>query len=514
MRRLIGLLLIVILMSFIQSCETNEEMVIAPELSTTTISEISGESAISGGIITSNGGAEITARGVCWSTQENPTIADFKTSNEQGIGQFISILTNLEENTTYHVRAYATNSAGTSYGENLTFITLKKPIITTEPITELTMSSAISGGNITSDGGEEVTSRGVCWSTQENPTIEDFKTSNGSGIGEFISNVNGLTELTTYHLRAYATNLAGTSYGENLMFKTLGKPTVRTLDFTDLATTSVITGGIIESDGGSSITGKGVCWSTSPSPTVDDDKTEDGAGLDDFISTIEDLARNTTYFIRAYAINDQGISYGEEFEITTYEVMDIDGNGYYSVSIGSQVWLTTNLKVTKYRNGDEIANVTDANEWSNLTTGGYCDYNNEASNSETYGRLYNWYAVEDSRSIAPEGWHVATKAEWDELVNNLGGEGVSGGKLKETGTTHWQSPNTGATNETGFTALPGGGRGFESTFSNQGIEVSWWTSTENLTPTAYGRYVVSSNATCPEYSTGKESGSYVRCIKD
>lgn len=138
-------------------------------------------------------------------------------------------------------------------------------------------------------------------------------------------------------------------------------------------------------------------------------------------------------------------------------VTDYDGNVYQTVLIGDQCWMMENLKVTHYRNGDPIPHVTDGVTWGNLTSGAYCNYNNDEGNVATYGRLYNWYAVDDSRNIAPAGWHVPSDAEWQTLVDYLGGDAVAGGKMKEAGTTHWASPNTGATNESGFTALPGGG---------------------------------------------------------
>jgi uncharacterized protein (TIGR02145 family) len=157
-------------------------------------------------------------------------------------------------------------------------------------------------------------------------------------------------------------------------------------------------------------------------------------------------------------------------------VTDTDGNVYHTVTIGTQTWMAENLKVTKYRNGDTIPNVTDTTEWYNLSTGAYCDYENTASNSSVYGKLYNWYALADSRNIAPAGWHVASDAEWTTLTTFLGGE--VGGKLKEKGTAHWLSPNEGATNETGFTALPAGCRGSVGYFYYLGSYAYFWSSTE------------------------------------
>lgn len=167
------------------------------------------------------------------------------------------------------------------------------------------------------------------------------------------------------------------------------------------------------------------------------------------------------------------------------KVKDIDGNVYHSVKIGTQVWMVENLKVTHYRNGDPIAHITDTLAWINLKTPAYCDYRNGPINSLTYGRLYNWYAVSDSRNIAPKGWHVPSNAEWQTLMLFLDPNAIlkddiesltAGGKLKESGTAHWFYPNVGASNESGFTALPGGVQ-FGGTYAHEGIFGYWWTST-------------------------------------
>ena len=151
--------------------------------------------------------------------------------------------------------------------------------------------------------------------------------------------------------------------------------------------------------------------------------------------------------------------------IPEYSTMtDIDGNTYTTVKIGDQWWMAENLKVTHYRNGEEIPNITDNTEWANLTSGAYCDYDNNPNNVATYGRLYNWYSIEDSRDLAPDGWHVPSRDEWQTMIEYLGGDGIAGGKLKESGTEHWLSPNEGATNESGFSALPSGMRGDNAHF--------------------------------------------------
>jgi uncharacterized protein (TIGR02145 family) len=190
-------------------------------------------------------------------------------------------------------------------------------------------------------------------------------------------------------------------------------------------------------------------------------------------------------------------------------ITDIDGNVYHTVTIGTQTWMLENLKVTKYRNGDAIPNVTDGDEWSNLTTGAYCEYQNSASNTKIFGKLYNWYSISDSRNIAPTGWHVASYDEWTTLATFLGGVEDGGGKLKEEGTTHWQSPNEGATNETGFTALPAGYRNSLGSFNDLYNTAYFWSVGKYFWYLHY--YDNNLNGVGSIYNN---LGFSIRCIKD
>lgn len=201
--------------------------VILPELNTVEITDILQTSAKSGGNITSDGGASITIRGVCWSLAQNPTTGNNKTEDAYGIGSYASLMTNLVPNTAYFVRAYATNSAGTSYGNQINFTTAATvPTLTTIAISGLNFISATSGGNITSDGGDAVTARGVCWSTTTSPTISNSKTTDGTGINSYSSNLTELSGNTKYYVRAYATNDVGTGYGNEISFTTPSSPIV------------------------------------------------------------------------------------------------------------------------------------------------------------------------------------------------------------------------------------------------------------------------------------------------
>lgn len=197
-------------------------------------------------------------------------------------------------------------------------------------------------------------------------------------------------------------------------------------------------------------------------------------------------------------------------------VMDIDGNHYKTVIIGTQQWMAENLKVTRYRNGDTIPNVTDTT-WLTLKSGAYCWYNNDTNDTaaykSTYGALYNWYSVTDSRNLAPVGWHIPTDSEWSTLTAFLGGDSIAGGKLKETGTLHWYNPAAGATNETGFTARPGGCLSNSDLFLYLGDYGYWWSATTNSTSTAWFRGMYFSNSVFRN-KVSKTSGFSVRCLKD
>jgi uncharacterized protein (TIGR02145 family) len=203
----------------------------------------------------------------------------------------------------------------------------------------------------------------------------------------------------------------------------------------------------------------------------------------------------------------------------TYGTMtDQDGNEYKTIVIGTQTWMAENLRTTKYRDGSAIPNITEITAWGNLTTGAYCNYNNttSADTIATYGRLYNWYAVTDSRNIAPEGWHVPTDAEWTTLVTYLGDFRVAGGKMKETGTTHWITPNEGATNESGFTALPSGDReGYiYGTFNNMGALGIYLSSTFDIISIQVWPMLDSWTTNVSRFVAYKDLGLTVRLVKD
>jgi len=288
-----------------------------PTVTTTSVTSITGSLATSGGDVVSDGGSTVTIRGVCWSTLSSPTTSNSSINNGTGIGSFVSNLTNLTVGTTYYLRAFATNSVGTSYGVEKTFTSTNVPTVITSSITNISGTSGTSGGNVISDGNSTVTARGVCWSTSSNPTISDSHTTNGTGTGSFISNITGLINGTIYHVRAYATNSIGTSYGADISFTTMFFPIVTTISTSYITGISAKSGGNVSSAGSSSVTARGVCWSTSPTPTTANSHTTDGTGIGSFTSDITGLVYTTTYYVRAYATNSYGTSYGNELSFTT-----------------------------------------------------------------------------------------------------------------------------------------------------------------------------------------------------
>lgn len=287
-----------------------------PTVTTKPITDISDNKATSGGNVTADGRASVTARGVCWSKSEYPTIEDEHTQNGSGLGEFKSQLTNLEAGATYYVRAYATNRLGTAYGEQLTLSSKTGlPQVTTDEVSHISATTATCGGEVAANSGYAITARGICWSDKTaTPTINNDHTEEVATTGHFTSMMIGLERSTTYYVRAYAVNEKGTNYGETKTFTTLsGLPTVTTAQVTDIKATTAICGGNVTSNGGYTITARGICWSSiSSTPTIDDSHTNEVADNGAFSSLMTGLEPNITYYVRAYAINEVGICYGNK----------------------------------------------------------------------------------------------------------------------------------------------------------------------------------------------------------
>lgn len=294
-------------------------------------------------------------------------------------------------------------------------------------------------------------------------------------------------------------------------------PVLTTTIVTGLSSVSANSGGNIASDGGASVTSRGVCWGTNQTPTITDSKTTNGTGSGVFTSSITGLAANTTYYVRAYATNSVGTGYGSAVSFTTLSlsentVTDIDGNVYQTVRIGNQVWMAENLKVTKYKDGETIPYVASVSAWGSLATPGFCWTNNDISYKNSNGGLYNWYVVHTGK-LAPEGWHIPTDAEWKILAAYLGGESIAGGKMKAV--TRWGSPNVGGTNSSGFNAFPVDYRNYDGViFQITTGLTSYWASDQFDNSYAYSVRLTNDSQELIYYHVRKTYGYSVRCIKD
>ena len=339
---------------------------VLPTVTTTAVSSITETTATSGGAVTNNGGANVTAWGVCWSTSPNPTTAgNYLQNNGSSVG-FSSLLNGLTLGTTYYIRAYATNSAGTGYGEQLSFTTIivVVPTVTTDAISAINTTSARGGGAVNNNGGGAVTAWGVCWSTSPNPTTaNNYLPSNffqGNSNDWLNGLIDGLIPSTTYYVRAYATNSAGTGYGNQESFTTLAVvlPTVTTTQISSIYTTYARAEGTLENNGGANVTAVGVCWSTSPNPTTTDSYLQMANYSGFFADWIVGLSQSTTYYIRAYATNSAGTAYGNELIFTTLTVV-------VPTVTTTAISAITN---TSAKSGGEVTN----NGNANVTSWGVC----------------------------------------------------------------------------------------------------------------------------------------------
>lgn len=328
-----------------------------PVLSTIPITEVTTNSAKSGGIITNTGGSKIISCGVCWNTKPTPTIHNPKTSDMETGGQFTSQLTDLEFGKTYYARAYATNEFGTSYGEEISFMAndISLPTLTTLHASDITINSAKLGGNITNAGSGNIIERGIVWSTSSNPTIDNHKISNGTGVGKYIISITELADKTIYYARAYATNEKGTAYGDEINFTTveLKTPELSQTNISNIGVSSVTVKSSIRDNGNGTISEQGFCWSTNSVPTINDFKIQKSPIIGEFSSLISSLDDNTQYYVRAYAINQKGVGYGEIAKFSTLKrglpcLSDIQMSelSFASVKLSSSVTDNGNLDIS------------------------------------------------------------------------------------------------------------------------------------------------------------------------
>jgi uncharacterized protein (TIGR02145 family) len=363
--------------------------------------------------------------------------------------------------------------------------------------------------------------RGICWGTSFSPSIDGSHTTEVEDSVIFSATITDLDPNTIYHARAFAENSVGTAYGNDITFTTnIAAPEVTTTGISGITANTAMSGGKIIYDGGASITEKGVCWSTSPNPDINDSYINSGTDTTRYQSTITGLSSGTKYYVRAYAKNSAWTDYGEELTFNT-KIPDVEGNLYSTVTIGTQVWMAENLRSTRYNDDAPIPNITDDTQWINLSTPAYCWISNDIQYKPIYGALYNWYAVNTGK-LCPTGWHVPSDEEYKTLERTLGMTAEQadltdfrgtdeGRKMKSA--TGWAVGENG-TNSSGFSALPGGYRWAKTgAFNGLGMITYWWSSELN-TEYAWYRRIDGTDNRIFRSGTSKEGGKYLRCVKN
>ncbi len=410
------------------------------------------------------------------------------------------------------------------------------PTLTTLAVTEITETSAKSGGNISDDGESEITARGVVWSMSQGPTMNDNEgiTNDGTGAGEFTSHLTDLQQATTYYVRAYATNSAGTSYGNEVMLETIQSAYLLTLE--------------VDPGEAGSVTGAGEYQEgehVNISATAEEGWAfVNWAGDTDYVD--DPAAANTIVTMPSQNISLTA-NFQEADDPEPGTVTDIDGNEYDTVIIGDQEWMAENLRVTKYKNGDAIPTGLSNADWSNTTEGAYAIFDHNHSGADglnlpeemvaAYGKLYNWHAVDDPRGLCPVGWSVPSDDDWTQLVDYFIGQGFpndwtnpngAGNALKSCRQVdspldgcntsehpRWDSHGTHyGFDEFGFSALPGGYRSSGGNFSLIGVGGYWWSAIESSGTNAWSRSAYRGNGDVGRSYSSKRGGLSIRCLRD
>jgi hypothetical protein len=318
-----------------------------PSVSTTGVTDVTGTSAIGHGLVSDEGASTVIERGFCWSMEHNPTTSDSHANNGSGVGSFEVEMSGLTPTATYYARAYAINVFGTAYGEEEEFTVQEGlPQVETREVDNIGATTARGHGEVIDVGASPVYQRGVCWSTEHDPAINDSHASNGIGAGNYTVYMSGLSPNTTYYLKAFATNEQGTSYGSEVEFTTaVAIPTVTTSEVTNITQTTATGGGNVTDDGGAAVTERGICWGTNHNPTVSGNHASGGTGTGAFTVNMTGLSPGAVYYVRAYAVNSAGTGYGNEVSFIIPETIVIDfetgnmANYSFNNAIGNYPWI-------------------------------------------------------------------------------------------------------------------------------------------------------------------------------
>lgn len=514
-----------------------------PTVETSSISEIQTSSATSGGTVVSDGGAPLLSRGVCWNTSPNPSVLNDHTVNGSSMGSFTSTMTSLQPNTPYYVRAYATTSFGTGYGEEEIFTTIAAlPQVATKAATNITENSATLHATLLSDGGSEILQRGFYWCEGDRePTASDTKEVVGGTLGSYSKELSGLQPGTIYSFKSFATNSAGTVTGDVFLFasnQSVTVPSVTTLAATDITKESAKLNGTVVSDGGATISERGFYYSptiTNPGPENGGTKVVVSGTTGNYNYGLTGLQSNTTYHFAAYATNSKGTATGQPQVFMTSSpdgpvfgtfTDNRDGKVYKTVEIGDQTWMAENLAYLPAVNLPTEGSFTEKFYYVNGYSGDDVAQAKLTNNYLVFGVLYNWEAAKDA---CPEGWHLPSSTEWNTLINYLIDNGYSINLYvaksiasKEywrtesvaSGTPNYvPGVNPELNNASGFDGRPGGLRG-TGYFTIPGAYADFWNSTQFANNNAgFSEITLSSGVIFVSYNR-KDLGYSVRCVKD
>lgn len=387
-------------------------------------------------------------------------------------------------------------------------------VVVTNPVTQITATSALSGGSIDRQGGPPPSAFGICWNTEPGPTIVDSRTREVINRNPaFLSSMDGLSPSTRYYVRAYSQNSVGIAYGNELSFTTLHD--IPSVEITDIK--FEVTGNFKASYSvvqlTQNVSNSGICWGQTVTPTISGNKQDGGPGTGPFLITLSVPQENVILYARAFATHSSGTAYSEA--VSFGAARDADNNPYNIIMIGSRAWLRENLKTSHYSNGDPITEISNGpgteNAWKDVGASAFCQP--PSSMPVEYANFYNGYAAIDPRNVCPTGWHVPTGNDLDLLIGSAGGASVGGHELREAGNAHWS--NGSSTNSSRFTALPAGIRNEFGVFAGSSAYARFWSVAVFPGSSMLGALMLSNGTDLVSIvNFPRQSGHSVRCVKN